>query len=190
MPSPLSPAELVALFRHLQGDIRTMVEIMATCGLRREEVFGLRIDDYEPASMTLTVRQGKGGKDRRVPVSMPGLVEKINQAAAAGHSSGLLFPSPRTGRRYTDIRKAITRAATAAGIARHIHPHLMRHSFATTLLECGTDIRIIQELLGHSDLATTQIYTQVIDATKRTATDALAAAMSNSVAMVDNQNKN
>lgn len=61
------------------------------------------------------------------------------------------------GRRYIYIRKTIIRAATAAEIARNINPHLMRPSFATTLVECGTDIRIIQELLGHSELATSQI---------------------------------
>jgi site-specific recombinase XerD len=183
----LSPNELVALFRQLPGNIRAMVEIMATCGLRRQEVFSLATTDFDPASKTLTIRQGKGGKDRRVPVSLPGLVEKINQAIEIGHPSGLMFPSPHTGRQYNDIRRPINKAARAAGIKRHINPHLMRHSFATALLECGTDIRIIQELLGHSELSTTQIYTQVIDSTKRTATDALVAAMSGGVAMVDNQ---
>ncbi len=119
-----------------------------------------------------------------VPVSSPDLAERILDALQRNESSPLLFPSPRTGRQYTDIRKALARAAKKAGVEKHIHPHLMRHSFATALLANGVDVRIVQELLGHSELATTQIYTHVVDLTKRAATDVLAAAMGKNVARV------
>ena len=185
MPRPLMVNEMVALIAHLDGDIKTMIELMATCGLRRNEVFDLRKTDYDHASRTIIV-QGKGGKERRVPISSPDLAERINAAVISDDQSRLIFPSPKTGRRYTDIRKSLHKAAAAAGITRHIHPHLMRHSFATALLANGVDIRIVQDLLGHSELATTQIYTHVADLTKRAATDVLAAAMVKGVAAVAN----
>ena len=174
MTRPLGVDEMVRIIGHLQGDVRTMVELMAFCGLRRNEVFGLRAIDYDHASQTLTV-QGKGDSWRRVPVSAPELAMKLSEASQRGHESGLLFPSPRTGRQYKDIKKSIFAAAAAAGIEKRVHPHLFRHSFATALLNGGADIRIIQELLGHSELATTQIYTHVADLSKRQATDILAA---------------
>lgn len=180
---PSTIEEMVEVIGNLDGDIKTMIEIMAACGLRRDEVFGLRQKDYDPASKTITVA-GKGGKERRIPISSPDLAERVREAAYRDNAFGLLFPSPRTGRQFKDIRKSLTAAAQKAGILRHIHPHLMRHSFATALLANGVDIRIVQELLGHSELATTQIYTHVVDIHKRAATALLAAAMSKNVATV------
>ena len=244
LPKPLSIEQFVAIIQKLHGDIRTMVEIMATCGLRKDEVFTLNVESFNQANNSLIVA-GKGGKERVVPVSSPELVARILQALEirrAGflfppgrtgkqHVSrvrkltgvskemvltlkvecydqasntltvnektvkvtprpltdrlqqscemakqGLLFPSPRTGKKYTDIRKSIGKAAKEAGIDRKkIGPHLFRHSFATGLLSLGEDIRKIQELLGHSEIATTQIYTQVDIAAKKSATDKLAA---------------
>jgi site-specific recombinase XerD len=185
MMRPLTVEEMGAVIDALDGDIRTMIEIMAACGLRRDEVFSLRKIDYDHASRIITV-QGKGGKERRVPVSSLDLAERINEAARKNETSPLIFPSPRTGRQYTDIRKALAKAAEKAGVTKHVHPHLMRHSFATALLANGVDIRIVQELLGHSELATTQIYTHVMDITKRAATDVLAAAMEKNVVRVAN----
>ncbi len=101
------------------------------------------------------------------------LAKKVAQASEVDLPSNLMFPSRRTGRAYTDIKKSLNKAADLAGIKRRVNPHLLRHSFATALLNSGQDIRIIQELLGHSELATTQIYTQVADTSKRSATDAL-----------------
>jgi len=198
LPRPLSIQEMVRVIDCLREDIKAMVEIMAMCGLRRDETFNLKVFDYDHESRTLTVRNGKGGKDRRVPVSSADLCRRLQDMALkrlqdadeklqkkkekTNFAELLLFPSPRTGRRYTDIRKSILAAAKEAGIAKHIYPHLLRHSFATALLNDGTDIRVIQELLGHSELATTQIYTQVADVSKRTATDSLAAKFSGGVA--------
>ena len=85
------------------------------------------------------------------------------------------------GKRIRDIRKPIREAARAAGVTKHITPHLFRHSFATALLNGGIDIRIIQQLLGHSELATTQIYTQVADASMRIATEHLVAMVAKAI---------
>jgi len=200
LPRPLSVPEMVRVIHCLKEDIKAMVEIMAMCGLRRDETFNLKVFDYDHESRTLNVRNGKGGKDRRVPVSSADLCLRLQAMALKrlkeaeekaekekekiNFSELLLFPSPRTGRRYTDIRKSILAAAKEAGVAKHIHPHLLRHSFATALLNDGADIRVIQELLGHSELATTQIYTQVADVSKRGATDSLAAMFSGGAANV------
>lgn len=174
LPQPLQMDEIVRLMMRLKGDIRTMCELMAFCGLRRAEVFQMKKRDYDPVSKTLTFC-GKGEKERRVPVSFPELAKKLDEIVNVPPKTAeqLMFPSKKTGRAYVDIKKSINRAAELAGIKRRVTPHLLRHSFATALLNSGQDIRIIQELLGHSDLATTQIYTQVADATKRSATDAL-----------------
>ncbi len=173
LPRPLTVEELAAIINNLTGDIKTMVELMTYCGLRRDEVFGLRVDDYSPAAQALLIH-GKGGKQRIAPISSPALADRLAEICGA-RKEGLMFPSPRTGRKYTDIRKSIRKAASAAGITRNVTPHLFRHSFATALLNDGQDLRTIQELLGHSEIATTQIYTQVADVTKRAATAALVA---------------
>ena len=177
LPRPMSVEELAAIIDNLQGDIKTMVELMTFCGLRRAEVFGLTVSDYNQTTSILLIN-GKGGKQRIAPVSSPDLAAKLTDICRA-KKEGLLFPSPRTGRQYTDIRKSLRKAAKQAGIQRNITPHLFRHSFATALLNDGQDIRTIQELLGHSEIATTQIYTQVADTTKRAATSALVANVAN-----------
>lgn len=176
IPRPMTITQMADLLAHLTCDIKTMVALLAVCGLRREDVFSLRWSDYDHDSRTLTI-QSKGGKERRVPISFEDLAFEVYAYAQCRHKTGLMFPSPRTGREYTDIRKSLNMAAKKAGIDRHINPHLLRHSFATALLEHGTDIRVIQELLGHSELATTQIYTHVVDTNKKAATDNLAALM-------------
>jgi len=177
LPQPLAVAELAAILDNLSGDIKTMVELMTFCGLRRNEVFGLQISDYNQTASILLIN-GKGGKQRIAPVSSPDLAAKLTTICRR-RKKGLMFPSPRTGRKYVDIRKSLRKAAAAAGITRKVTPHLFRHSFATALLNDGQDLRTIQELLGHSEIATTQIYTQVADATKRAATAALVANVAN-----------
>ena len=144
LPLPLTIREMAAILANLDGNVKTMVGIMALCGLRRQETFALAPSDYD--GQTLIVRGGKGGKDRLVPVSLAELRARIAAAQDRAGEAGwkLLFPSPRTGRQYSDIRKAIARAAAKAGITKHVYPHLFRHSFATALLEGGTDIRVIQ----------------------------------------------
>lgn len=186
LPNPLSLEEIAGILENLQGDLRTMVSLMSLCGLRRNEVFYLEAQQVNLHQRTLTIF-GKGGKYRNVPYSE--LLQPALKEACEQRPEGVLFPSPRRGRDpvtrelverpWTDIRKPINKAAKAAGITRRINPHLFRHSFATALLNGGEDIRIIQELLGHSELATTMIYTQVADKTKRAATDGLAAKMAN-----------
>jgi len=184
LPQPLQMDELVRLMVRLREPIRTMCELMAFCGLRRNEVFQMKKRDYDPVSQTLTIH-GKGGKWRRIPVSFPELAKKLDERVNLPTSEALMFPSKKTGRAYTDIKKSINSAAAAAGINRRVTPHLLRHSFATALLNSGQDIRIIQELLGHSELATTQIYTQVADSSKRAATDTLLRLLRESEKITD-----
>jgi site-specific recombinase XerD len=88
-----------------------------------------------------------------------------------GHDHALVFPSLRTGRKLKDIRRAIWGAKKRAGITRRVTPHMMRHSFATHLLEADKDLRTIQELMGHEEITTTQIYTHVSQVRKQDAID-------------------
>lgn len=181
LPKVLSPVELAAIINNLNGDVRTMVELMIFCGLRRNEVFGLTIESFNPFTQVLTVR-GKGDKERTVPVSSPDLAAKLYTACKT-RKEGLLFPSPKTGRQYVDIRKSIRMAAKNANVYRkNLSPHLFRHSFATSLLNNGENLRTIQELLGHADIKTTEIYTHVADSGKAAATAAHVANVANAQA--------
>ncbi len=177
MPQILTPAELTEILMHLGGDIRIMISLMAMCGLRRNEVFSLTAENVDIPGQSLHIH-GKGGKWRMVPIMSQPILEHL-QKLCLQHPAGPIFISPRTGKEWIDIRKQINKAATAAGITKHIHPHLFRHSFATALINDGTDIRIIQEILGHSELSTTQIYTQVANSSKRAAMGRLAARVAN-----------
>lgn len=173
IPVVLSPAELRGLLQHLEGEVKLMVGLMCLCGLRRGEVFGMTAQAVDGSGQTVWIH-GKGGRWRMVPVSSPVLMGHL-AALAQQRPTGPLFVSPRTGEAWKDIRKPMRTAAKKAGITKRLYPHLLRHSFATALLDGGGDIRIIQELLGHSELATTQIYTHVAGALKRKLTDSYVA---------------
>ena len=141
-----------------------VLELLYGSGLRVGEVCGLAPGDVDARSRTVTV-WGKGGKQRRVPISLPA-AEAVDRWRTHGaqhveatepDAEGALFRNAR-GRRLTprDVRRIIDRRAAAP-----THPHALRHTFATHLLDGGADLRVVQELLGHADLSTTQHYTHV-----------------------------
>lgn len=177
----LTVAEVAAILENLSGDLLAMVSLMALCGLRKNEAFSLTADDVDLTSESIKVF-GKGSKWRMVPVSSPALIARLDELVRQ-HPEGPLFVSPKTGKKWVDIRKPIRTAAKKAGITKRINPHLFRHSFATALLNGGIDIRIIQKMLGHSELATTQIYTQVADASMRQATEHLVAMVAKTTSL-------
>lgn len=179
MPQVLSINEIAAFLEMLDGDVRTMVELMVFAGLRKDEVFSLEVKGVGIESETLTV-QGKGGKWRNAPIPFKPLLDKLKDLCET-RKEELLFISPRTGGKWVDIRKRITVAEKKANITKKITPHLFRHSFATAMVNGGTDIRIIQELLGHSEISTTQIYTHIADVSKRAATKEHVANVANEI---------
>jgi site-specific recombinase XerD len=131
-------------------------------GLRVSEVVALKVSDIDSARMTLRIEQGKGRKDRYVMLS-PQLLELLRDWWRVARPQAWLFPgqspvNPMTGRQ---LCRAVHAAANAAGIAKRVSPHTLRHSFATHLLEQNVDIRVIQVLLGHAKLGTTTLYTRV-----------------------------
>lgn len=204
LPVVMSVAEVRAVRRELQGDAALVVGLLYGSGLRLMEALRLRVQDLDFERQELTVRNGKGGKDRRtlLPGSQRELlmrhlqdVRRLHQQdLAAGWGAVMLpyalarkyrhaarewgwqwvFPQRNRwkdattgdqGRHHLDpsvIQKAVKQAVGRAGISKPAGCHTFRHSFATHLLERGQDIRTIQELLGHSDLNTTMIYTHVL----------------------------
>jgi integrase/recombinase XerD len=147
---------------------RAIIEVMYASGLRVSETADLKLADVDFDSGMLRVI-GKGSKERLVPVAAAVLTLLRKYISVSRHEltakiplSPYLFVS-RTGRRLDRERIwAITKeAALIAGINKEIHPHTLRHSFATHLLENGADLRAIQEMLGHSDISTTELYTHV-----------------------------
>lgn len=147
---------------------RAILECMYACGLRASEVGALRMIDIQPTLGVMTV-SGKGNKQRLVPFGKPAgqaLDQYLKRcrptiARPDGRDRSRLFLS-RTGRPLERVAvwQIVKRHAAAAGL-KDVHPHLLRHTFATHLLTGGSDLRVVQELLGHSNIATTQIYTRV-----------------------------
>lgn len=165
LPVVLSPAEVAALFdATLNLKHRAILMTMYAAGLRLNEVCHLRLEDIDTDRMSLRVSQGKGRKDRYVMLS-PVLLDILREYCRAPRSkpSPWLFPGVVDGRPVTDrsVQKIVEKAARDAGLAKHISPHTLRHSFATHLLENGTNVRLIQLLLGHKSLTTTVRYMHV-----------------------------
>jgi integrase/recombinase XerD len=146
---------------------RAMLEVLYASGLRVSELVSLPLSAIDPHTGVVRVR-GKGGKERIVPVgeraqvALGSYLSGPRQKLLGIRRSGDLFVTPRGGRMTRQgFWKLIGRYARAAGISQRVYPHTLRHSFATHMLERGADLRAVQAMLGHADIATTQIYTHV-----------------------------
>ena len=140
---------------------RTIVAIAYAAGLRVSEVVSLRVKDIDCDALTITVRQGKGRKDRLTVLSQA-LVGDLRGLMAGRPAQAYLFESNRGGKLTTaTAQKVFYQCVKRAGIKKDATFHSLRHSFATHLLENGVDVRYVQELLGHQNIRTTQIYTHV-----------------------------
>jgi integrase/recombinase XerD len=140
---------------------RFMIALTYGAGLRVSEVVSLRAMDVDFAEKMLTIRQAKGQKDR-VTVIPDSLVEDLHLFLAGKKGDDIVFESARGGKLTTNTpQKVFERSLKEAGIIKEATFHSLRHSFATHLLENGTDIRYVQALLGHANIRTTQRYTQV-----------------------------
>ncbi|MCK4647353.1 tyrosine-type recombinase/integrase [Candidatus Pacearchaeota archaeon] len=141
---------------------KIMVSLAYACGFRVSELLNLKINDLNFDEMTGYVRQAKGKKDRVFNIPkflLKNLKKQVKKQQEAGQE--YLFTGPKGKLTDRNIQKIVKNVAKKVGIDKEVHPHTLRHSFATHLLENGIDIRMIQELLGHADLSTTQIYTHI-----------------------------
>mgnify|MGYP002761411260 CR=1 FL=1 len=164
LPVVLTPEEVREVIRqpsHTKS--RAMLMMLYSTGLRVSELVGLRWKDLEPDNGIAWVRGGKGDKDRMITLSnrVTGALDGIQQ------DSEYVFPG-RTGRMSTrNVQRIVKRAAEESSVEKDITPHTLRHSYATHLLEDGNDLRLIQELLGHNNLQTTEIYTHISNEAKK-----------------------
>ena len=163
LPVTLSLGEVVALLdasRCIRE--RAMLAVAYTGGLRASEVVSLKVADIDSLAMRVLVRGGKGGKDRYTLLSQRCLeiLREYWRAFRPRSDEGWLFPGATLAGHASvrSLARALDRAITASGIARHATPHSLRHSFATHLLEEGASIVDIKELLGHASLSSTAIY--------------------------------
>jgi integrase/recombinase XerD len=169
LPVVLSGEELVRFFTAIDGlKHRALLMTAYAAGLRVSEVAALRVEDIDSQRMVIRVSQGKGSKDRYVMLS-PRLLDLLRTYWKAARPRVWLFPGASADRPITTsaVRKACQRAREAAGLGKHVTVHTLRHSFATHLLEAGTDLRTIQVLLGHHSPRTTAVYTHVSPAAVR-----------------------
>jgi integron integrase len=204
VPTVLTPEEVKRVIEAMSGTPQLLVKLLYGSGLRLMEGLRLRVQDLDFEMKQLTVRDGKGAKDRYtvlpesvIPilrehlervrlthqedlrggygaVFLPGALDRKYPGAAREWGWQYVFPArdlstdPRTGivrRHHIDeagVQHAIKTAVARTGIAKQVSSHTFRHSFATALLQRGSDIRTIQELLGHNDVSTTMIYTHVL----------------------------
>jgi integrase/recombinase XerC len=173
LPSFLSTEEVTRLIK--MPDIttakgqrdRAILELLYAAGLRVSEVAGLDLGNINLEAQEIRVF-GKGSKERMALVGKPAAVAielylQEGRHELLGNSSSTALFVNRYGRRLSErsIQKAVSKYATMAGLDKRVFPHMVRHSFATHLLDGGADLRVVQELLGHASLSTTQIYTHV-----------------------------
>jgi integrase/recombinase XerC len=180
LPKALAVDQAVALASHepeagnplLALRDRCMVELLYGCGLRVGELLGLDVQAGPAAAGWVDAVDatahvlGKGSKRRSVPVGRPALAALAAWIEARGHLARATEPAlfvSRRGTRLTasQVRSRLKTLALQAGLPTHVHPHMLRHSFASHLLQSSGDLRAVQELLGHAHIATTQVYTRL-----------------------------
>ncbi len=161
LPEVLSKEEVRRLIDFSDAEkSRLIVSLLYSSGLRVSEIVNLKVDDLDFRENTGWVRRGKGGKDRLFVLSST-LAEDLKsylEKKGGNYKYAFSREKPLTTR---NIQKIIQGMRNRAGINKKVTPHTLRHSFATHLLEQGNDIRIIQQMLGHSSLSTTQVYTHI-----------------------------
>lgn len=178
LPKSLSIEEVLALLEAAGGDgesdgpltlrNRALLELLYSTGARISEAVGLDVDDIDTQARSVLLR-GKGGKQRLIPIGRPAvgaldayLVRGRPELARRGRGTPAIFLNARGGRLSRQSAwQVLQDAAERAGITATVSPHVLRHSFATHLLDGGADVRVVQELLGHASVTTTQIYTMV-----------------------------
>lgn len=162
---PLHPSEVDAMLQHLEPQYLLPFMLYNDAGLRRAEVLGggqytgLRCEDIDLKNQIIYVR-GKGNKERIVPITTKRLRQQLTTTCEK-FKTGFLCRNPKTKKPWYSIRKALLRAAAAAGIERRVYHHLLRHNFGTHAVAAGMNIRSVQEFMGHSTIKTTEIYTHM-----------------------------
>ncbi len=162
LPQILSKEEIISMIERTNNiKHRSIVSLLYSAGLRRNELLNLELTDIDSKRMTVYIRNPKNNKDRYSLLSEKTLKD-LRTYYKQWKPKKYLFESPN-GMKYSgkSVGAIVAKAALKANIKRRITPHILRHSFATHLLENGTDLRYIQTLLGHSSTKTTEIYTQV-----------------------------
>jgi len=162
LPKVLSLEEVEAILNHTHNiKHKSLLSLLYSAGLRRSEVLNLKLEDIDSKRMVITIKDSKRNKDRQTLLA-PDLLVLLRNYYKQYRPKKYLFEGP-FGEQYsvTSLAKILRKSSQRAGIKKNVTPHMLRHSFATHLLENGTDIRYIQELLGHSSTLTTEIYTQV-----------------------------
>ena len=163
LPVVLRLEEVARFFGAIIGvKHRAILMTAYAAGLRISEVVALRVGDIDSKRMVLRVFQGKGRKDRNVMLS-PRLLTLLREYWKIARPTDWLFPGQVPGQPITvgTVHRICVQAARAAGLDKHVTVHTLRHSFATHLLEAGTNIRTIQMLLGHRNIKTTAVYTHI-----------------------------
>lgn len=162
LPIILSEAEVAQIINALKNHKhKAMISLIYSAGLRCSELLNMKITDIDSQRMMVQIRQAKGMKDRIAPLS-PKVLNLLREYYKKYRPKVYLFEG-QFGDKYSarSLDLVLKRASYLAGIKKKVHLHMLRHSFATHLLEHGTDLRYIQELLGHSSSKTTEIYTHV-----------------------------
>lgn len=157
LPHVLTKEQIKAMINNTQNiKHKLIIELLYSAGLRVSELRNLKFENINFEHNTIRIKQGKGSKDRITIVSKV-TMKKLHILC----DSGYVLKGRKGKYSIKSIRKVVDQAAKRTGIKQKVTPHMLRHSFATHLLEAGTDIRYIQALLGHNRLQTTQIYTRV-----------------------------
>lgn len=163
LPNVLSKEEVkLILNAHSNIKHKTMLSLIYSCGLRRSELLNLKLTDIDSKRNVVIIKQAKGKKDRIVPLSKKILI-MLREYYAAYKPQTWLFEGQVKNEKYDErsLANVLKQALTKVNITKPVSLHWLRHSYATHLLESGTDLRFIQELLGHSSSRTTEIYTHV-----------------------------
>lgn len=170
LPTVMSQNEVARMLKKARNPKhRALLMLLYSAGLRVSEVVRLTVSDLDTDRGLVRVHRGKGGRDRYTLLARRA-AEAVALYMDAYPTDRWLFPGGRPNRHLTtrSVQRVVKRAAEAAGIRKTVTAHTLRHSFATHLLESGTNLRIIQELLGHQSARTTQIYTHVTQSTLET----------------------